>query len=159
MHVPCPTEISDTPALTAKHTKFTWQFNALIAYLHLSTNFEFFSRQTKYTRTRYISMVLASPVALNDHRFVGETRSARPYALTIHDPLATEGTKTVSKHRRSNIEIRLRDERFYYRFRSHVTSLFSFFFSRHDNVPQQKRKCNELERKGEKTVAIGKGEV
>lgn len=97
-------------------------------------------------------MVLASPVTLNDHRFVGETRSARPYALTIHDPLATEGTKTVSKHRRSNIEIRLRDDRFHYRFRSHVTSLFSFLFSRRDNVLQQNRKCNEIERKGEKKL-------
>lgn len=78
MHVPCATEISDTPALTAKHTKFTWQFNALITYLTnstVSTNFEFFSRQTKYTQTTYISMVLAWPVPLNDHRFVGETRS------------------------------------------------------------------------------------
>lgn len=128
MHVPCSTEISDTPAPTAKHTKFTWRFNASITYLQISTNFEFFSRRTKYTQTTYISMVLASPVTSNDHRFVGETRSARPYALTIHGPLATEGTKTVSKHQRSNIEIRLRDDRFYYRFRSHVASLFFFLF-------------------------------
>lgn len=52
MHVPCPTEISDTPAPTARHTKFTWRFNASITYLQISTNFECFHDELNIRRQR-----------------------------------------------------------------------------------------------------------